>query len=946
MVDVLVGREAELDALKRALLPLISDGEAVRVVLAAEPGHGKTTFFAELSRWASREGVLVLTGRAPSVGGAVLAFAPLATALARHLDAIAADERAELVAGLPSLSRLVETLPQAEILPADADTERMRLFQAVSLLLARLARARPVVLAIDDLHWADAATVEMLGYLNAELASVPVGLMVALRPGDIDHRHDVRLVIGELLRGRYARRVDLGPLDDDSIVELVTPILGGRPEPRLAAKILARSGGLPLAAEALARELAAGGALRDGADGLDAEGDALFLPGYVVDLFRDRIQALSDDERAVLVAVATAHRPARFEEVAQVSGVAEANRSAVDRLARLHLVTVDSAGGVVEAANPIVTEAALGVAPEAQLRAAHAGWVTVLGAGLARDDEIALHLVNSGDAVAADEAIVVLVAAGRGALSQGATDAAARWLGEAAGRARGATGAGRERLGEILAMQGVAWRRLGEIRAAEVCLREAARELEADQPGRAAALTTQAADLAWVRGERADLDRQFDEALTLARRAGPLDVVRVQAERCHMVGKLADVDALPARVADFEAALADAGPSLVTDLVRFNVNMLVSLIEHSSVADTLELFPDGWETKAGELHQNSFGLALEGYCLLGRWREVEALLDAVRGLDGVRAGARVWRETAARFDMAFAHGQWDRAADLLADEAELPIERLRSRRGLEQAHLLVHRGEFDKAREVAARTRSDSPDQSFGSHAGLAAAVAVELADAEGTPIPAAAEPAMWSSGHVAMAGPVVFAAHGLWLVRSDALDRAHRLVSDLRSMGDADTRLGAIATRIEGLAFARSDPAAGRKALLDSAERFEALAMPFEAARARIEACEAARADGDARLLEGGLSLLEDLGAEPWSERTLALVGRSRRRARHVVLTPREEEVATLVAEGLTNAQIAERLVVSIRTVTSHLDHIFTKLGVGSRTALAAYVLRREEDT
>lgn len=949
-----VGRGVELRAADLALAPLVDRGESVRLVLAADAGYGKSTLLGEVTRRAEQQGVLVLRGRAPSVGGSVLAFAPVAAALARHLDALDPNDLATLIAGLPSLGRLIETLPSeppVDKSPADldADTERTRLFQAVGLLLARLARTRPVLLAIDDLHWADTATVELLGYLNAELATESVGLLVALRPGDIDRRPDVRRALGDLLRGDRAARFDLGALDGAAIETLAASLLGGPLSKRLALEIANRSGGVPLAAEAIARELVAAGVLQPTAGGLDAPPEALRLPDYVIDHFRERVAELHPAERTLLLALSTAHRPAHPDELSIVAELdRDTRRDAAERLVRLRLAAADlsTARGGLEVAHPLIGEAARADAAAAELRQIHARWAEVLVAADAADDEVALHLVDAGDVVDEEMSVAVLERAGRRALSRGASDAAARWLGEAAVRSRGAAGPCRQRLGEILAAQSLTWRDVGELRAAEACLREAAREVAAADPGRAAGLLCQAADLAWVRGEAESPARQLDEAAVLAERAGPVEVVRVEAERFYLLAKQRRYDEFEASAATIDAAIARAGSTLRTELVRFNVAMARALVGMRSIDDALAMLPSSWSDGAGDGSHTSTGLAIEGFCLLGRWAEISEFLDNRPRLGGRSHSPRWWRVPAAAFDMAVATGEWGVAVDLLEGEEVVSVARLRSRHLLQHALLLGLGGRVDAAREALDRARGlGERDGSFQVIEAMATAVAVLIVDAGGGSPDEVDFDGSWGV-HTAMGLPLVSSARGWWLVQRGRRDEATQFAERLVAMGSPGTRIWAIGTRIQGLSAATSDPTVGRGLLLVAADAFERLSMPFEAARARIEACESSSAPGDASFLGPDVEVLDRLDARPWAARARRITGAAPAAPRTPALTPREREIALLVAEGLSNAEIAERLYVSIRTITSHLDHAYTKLGVGSRAALSAYVVREGENT
>lgn len=947
----IVGRVDERDALERALLPLETDGSAIRIVIAAEPGYGKTTMVGDLRERAGAGGVLFIGARAPSVGGAVLPFAPVAAALAHHLDGLDPAEREALVEGLPSLSWVLDDAPAGGTRHDDAEVEQARVFRAVGLLLARMARGRPVLLAIDDLHWADGATVALISYLNAELASLPIGLVVAVRPGDLDHRPDVRRVISELLRGPFAHRIELGPLDDASVVQLAAPLLGGRPEPELAAALVARSGGVPLAAEALARDLASRGALRESPLGLTTDLAAMALPGYVTDLFRDRIQSLEAFERRVLLTVACSPRPATLEELARLAGTGEGNiADASGHLVRLRLAVADDTTPrpTLETAHPLVAEASLDEASGEDRRAVHASWASLLIERGARPREIAVHLLEADPDALGEQALDVLESAGREALDRGANDAAARFLNEAAVRSRASSGPARDRLGRILATQSVAWRNLGELRVAEACLREAARETAPDDPGLAATLTCHAAELVWIRGDRSDPDALLDEAAALSRRAGPLEALTVLALRATMTGRRYDLPALRRLVEEARETASGLEASPTSGAVLFNTSSMLALIEPRSLSDILDGLPGDWRLAPRELRRATFGTLLELTTMLGRWTELDALLLARTDPEATDLEMRSWRRATAEFDAAFSRGEWDRAADKCAELNPVPAERVVSRRRLHEAHLAIHRGETTAARSLIdqARRGNDTEDDSV-SHLAYAAALEVLLAEVEGTPVADAAQDAAWARDHVAMANPLVYSAKGSWLIANARVDEVDDLLARLRRWDGTGGRLDAVALRIEALAAGTRDPGEGRDGLLAAAAAFDRLEMPFDGARARVDACDLHPLPGDAALLEPVIDELDRIGAEPWASRARKLAGTTRRsRAPRVVLTPREREVAALVAEGLSNAEIAERLFVSIRTVTSHLDHVYTKLGLSSRTALAAYVLRRAPDT
>ena len=197
--------------------------------------------------------------------------------------------------------------------------------------------------------------------------------------------------------------------------------------------------------------------------------------------------------------------------------------------------------------------------------------------------------------------------------------------------------------------------------------------------------------------------------------------------------------------------------------------------------------------------------------------------------------------------------------------------------------------------------------------------------------------------------------AHGEALARSGRASAATNISRTLAGLAGPGTWPVVMATRIDGLSAAaagRTDEAIAR--LHEAASGFRRLSMPFEEARAGIEVAELAERAGriDAPLehrLSGWLATFDRLGAARYADRARQVRDTLDRpvalpRAATMELTSRQFEIAELVATGMSNAEIAERLFLSVRTVTSHLDHIYTRLGISSRAALAAYAVETRQ--
>ncbi len=183
--------------------------------------------------------------------------------------------------------------------------------------------------------------------------------------------------------------------------------------------------------------------------------------------------------------------------------------------------------------------------------------------------------------------------------------------------------------------------------------------------------------------------------------------------------------------------------------------------------------------------------------------------------------------------------------------------------------------------------------------------------------------------------------------------EQALTLAQDLVAQAPPENVFAAaLASRIKGLVQQSLGQANEALACLDQAHRaFEAAAMPFDAARARLEWATLVAAN-DATLavpaVQESLDVFERLGAQRYARRARRLLYKLGTRPRSTPprskdaapFSPREIEIVQLVAEDLTNAAIAERLIISPRTVTTHLDRIYTRLGINSRTALVRYAV------
>ncbi|MGW1784237.1 helix-turn-helix transcriptional regulator [Streptomyces sp. NPDC002143] len=247
---VFVGRADELDTLNDALARAAA-GEPQALLIGGEAGVGKTRLVEEFATAAHRRDAVVALGGCVEIGADGLPFAPFSTAL-RALHRALPDELAAAAAGQEEeLARLLPELGRSGT--GRHDEEGMaRLFELTARLLERVAADRTVVLALEDLHWADASTRHLLSYLLRTLRTGRLVVLATYRADDIHRRHPLRPLLAELDRLRTVRRLDLARLTRDEVCRQIAGILAQEPDPDQVDDIFRRSDGNAFFVEELA----------------------------------------------------------------------------------------------------------------------------------------------------------------------------------------------------------------------------------------------------------------------------------------------------------------------------------------------------------------------------------------------------------------------------------------------------------------------------------------------------------------------------------------------------------------------------------------------------------------------------------------------------------------------------------------------------------------------
>lgn len=248
----MVGRDEEW-AVVQDLLAAAAEGSPGVLLVGGEAGIGKSRLVAEAGEEARGLGMQVRVGRCLEVGEGPMPYAPVAHFLRSVVRGRSRADADALVGGRRSdLVGLVHELGEGrDGPPVDDAVAPGQMLVAVATVIERLAGERPLLLVLEDLHWADASTLDLLHYLARTLGEVPILVVGTYRVDELDRRHPLRLLLGELARLPHVERIDLRPLDPDDATALVRRLLGGTSGADIVETVARRSGGNPFYVEEL-----------------------------------------------------------------------------------------------------------------------------------------------------------------------------------------------------------------------------------------------------------------------------------------------------------------------------------------------------------------------------------------------------------------------------------------------------------------------------------------------------------------------------------------------------------------------------------------------------------------------------------------------------------------------------------------------------------------------
>ncbi len=346
------GRSRELATL-RALLPR-SAGEGRRAALiAGEPGSGKSRLARELARAVADEGATVLYGDCDGVVESP--YGPFATALdhlVRHSDPEVL--RRHLGPGVGELGRLLPDLDAwlgevSRPAGADPDTDRHRLHTAVTDLLVGISAEAPVLLVLEDVHWADASTLHLMRHLVRSGAAARMLLVATFRDAEADVLTELADALVDVYRTEGVVRIRLGSMSEDEIAEFIRLTTGVEPAAKLTSVVAELTGGNAFLVTELWRELFDSGAVEVGPRSarLARPAAGLGVPMTVREVVTQRLSRLSAAANDVLALAAVAGAEFELETVRRAAVVPDAELvGALDETVRSGLLIEDAGRGL------------------------------------------------------------------------------------------------------------------------------------------------------------------------------------------------------------------------------------------------------------------------------------------------------------------------------------------------------------------------------------------------------------------------------------------------------------------------------------------------------------------------------------------------------------------------------------------------------------------------
>lgn len=957
-----VGREKPLRALVERLKAAVAGNGSV-VLLGGDAGVGKSRLMRDLKNEATDQTVRVIEGRCSSTESSV-PYAPLMDAL-RFRIARGEGEAAARMLG-PLRAVLAPLFPQLEGKAPNPGHELEhhpeRPFELIFGVLERLVAEEPMLLVLEDVHWADQTSLELLHHLAHRSQSLRLLLVATYRSDELHSGHPLRRLLGNLARDRVGVEMRLEPLTREETTEMLHRMLGANPDPAFAAAIWRRTEGNPFFVEELVTVLSEDALLEPNAPAVAAL-ERLRLPATVSEAVLARARALGQRAFETLSAAAVIGRTFEFDDLCIVLNVKEEELiPVIEQLVAHQLLREEPDGHGERYSFPhaLMQEAFYESIISRRRRVLHRQTAAALERRTAhhspnRLDELAYHFRLGGEPERAYEYARL---AGDEADRLRAWDDAAAHYEHALASLEQLSDEG-DRAAELLErLAGVAWRQSRSApgrQYAEEALR-LRRALGHNEE--AARLLRRIAGLRAEEGDTKGAIKALDEGLQLlgdtpeSRELGPIyeDLGRLSLAR----GDLARAEALLVHGLSLASSHAE-GTEEVLALVSLGELRVVGGHVETGVARLDEALAVMRESPLPfERLARVHAIGVRTLLLAHDYRRALAWADAaysvcreqgVVGLDGLFRALRA-------AILTIMGSQEDTLSEATAAVDDLRrSERAELRDALRVLGFVQRsRGDFEAARRAYDEAFSLS-DREYS--IGLALVSLAQGRTEEAAGVLESAFRSVPADQPLLARQLLPYTVEALIAVRR--VNDAAELVAGVPVLPDARAGIAQLSHARGLVRLAEGHPAAARESLAVAVEAWDALGNRLEATRVRIALLEATLTAGEGSAgLALGRRLLEELGS-PLLTQERVLVRRILRRAgvrtrskprepitsgdSRARLTSREAAVLDHVAQGHTNREIARALGIAEKTVSVHVSHILAKLGCKTRTQAARFV-------
>jgi DNA-binding CsgD family transcriptional regulator/tetratricopeptide (TPR) repeat protein len=969
-----VGREEELSVLTGAVARAAAGAGSV-VLVGGEAGVGKSRLISELIRHAVGQEMAILIGECLPLGERELPFAPLLAAI-RTLD----DEHGFVAVEPPASEQIGSVTDELSLDrdnrpgPIPVEASQRAVFDRLLAPLQSVARTRTLLLVIEDFQWADRSTRDFVSFLVRAARQERIALVITYRSDALDRRHPLGSFMLELERTGRATRIELERFTRAELREQVAAILDAPPPAALVDRLLERSEGNPFFTE----ELLAW-----------SQTAAAPLPESFREMLLGRVDEYPPEVREVLQIAAVAGPTVDHAVLAAVSDLSDdrlelALRQAVEG----HLLMHDPSADEYSFRHALVREAIYGDLLPGERRKRHLALARALTSKSIRarriePAELAHHWLAAGELPAALDASLEAAAAAEQLYAMGEA-----WLHYERALEiwdRAASRLERLRLTrlQVTRRAGEAALRIGETeRAVDLAHEVIAQIDEREDPVSAALAHERLGRYLWTAGVDHAAVPEYHRAVELMPQDPPTEeralVLAAEGQALMLVDRIADSNARCrealeiARSVGAEAVEAHVLITLSTNLgTSGDADGAVVMIEKArEIARRLGLVEQLLRSyiNAGDMLERAGRIA-------------DALELAREGLEVARefgtdanSGHLLRAEMGGRLLQI---GEWDAAEQLLGEVVDSgPTGTTAADALMHLGHLLAMRGEFEQAQQATDEAEQHLPNSSASQWLG---------------PLTVArAECQLWA-GHPEIAAGLIadslarFGARELVVFTADLYALATRACADIAAAALRDpgtvTQQGTVARellqRLErltaeltgppppGVAASHATAQAESSRIADAGDEglwaeaqaaWDAIGNTPRAAYARWRRADAALTAGNDRrepslLVREAYAVAAQLRARPLTEalRQLALRARidldngerptrpSNPLINRFELTPRELEVLALLADGMTNREIATELFISDKTASVHVSRILGKLAVTNRTAAAA---------